>query len=61
MVNGINYFARGKITTEDYIRFVRDTVIGQDLLNGSFTYWPHLKRLYVNLTKTSNFSLMQYK
>ncbi|KAK9496336.1 hypothetical protein O3M35_013354 [Rhynocoris fuscipes] len=60
MVNGINYFARGELMAHNYISFVRDTVIGQDLLNGSFTYWPHLRSLYKNLTKSPNFALMQY-
>ncbi|KAF6209106.1 hypothetical protein GE061_014849 [Apolygus lucorum] len=49
MVNGINYFGRGKLNGTNYLSFVKDTVIGQDLLNASFTYWPHLRILYGKL------------
>ncbi|XP_024082931.1 soluble guanylate cyclase gcy-35 isoform X2 [Cimex lectularius] len=62
MVNGINFFGRGKLQPENYIRFVQDTVIGQDLLNGSFTYWPYLRSLHNNLTaRMTQYDLMQRK
>ncbi|CAB0020299.1 unnamed protein product [Nesidiocoris tenuis] len=61
MVNGINYFGRGNLSTESYLGFVKDTVIGQDLLNASFTYWPRLRSLYGSIVHQlgKNYTLIQ--
>lgn len=50
-VHGINYFGRGSLGTETYIAYIRNDILGKDLLNGSLNYVPSLKVLYRNLTQ----------
>ncbi|KAJ6638428.1 Atrial natriuretic peptide receptor 1, partial [Pseudolycoriella hygida] len=50
-VHGINYFGRGTLGHETYVAYIRNDILGRDLLNGSLYYVPALKILYKNLTK----------
>ncbi len=50
-VHGINYFGRGILGYETYVAYIRNDILGRDLLNGSLYYVPALKILYKNLTK----------
>uniref|UniRef100_A0A0C9QND4 guanylate cyclase n=1 Tax=Fopius arisanus TaxID=64838 RepID=A0A0C9QND4_9HYME len=51
-VYGINYFGRGILLKESYVSYIRHEALGRDLLNGSLSYVPHLKELYIELTRT---------
>lgn len=51
-VFGINYFGRGKLSTESFISFIRHDVLARDLLNASLNYVPSLKMLYRNETNS---------
>lgn len=50
-VHGINYFGRGTLGNETYVAYIRNDILGRDLLNGSLYYVPALKILYKNLTE----------
>ncbi|XP_037028069.1 uncharacterized protein LOC119068546 [Bradysia coprophila] len=50
-VHGINYFGRGVLGYENYVAYIRNDILGRDLLNGSLYYVPALKILYKNLTR----------
>lgn len=50
-VHGINYFGRGALGYENYVAYIRNDILGRDLLNGSLYYVPALKLLYKNLTR----------
>lgn len=50
-VHGINYFGRGLLYPDTYVAYIRNDILGKDLLNGSLNYVPSLRRLYRNLTE----------
>ncbi|EDS27829.1 guanylate cyclase [Culex quinquefasciatus] len=49
-VYGINYFGRGFLRTEPYVRYIQHDIVGKELLNSSLNYIPKLKAMYKNLT-----------
>lgn len=51
-VYGINYFGRGILSADNYVSYVRHEALGRDLLTGSLTYVPSLKRFYADLTRS---------
>ncbi|XP_054287526.1 uncharacterized protein LOC129003258 [Macrosteles quadrilineatus] len=52
MVYGINYFGAGNLHGKSYIKFVKHSFIGQDVLNATFHYVPQLRHVYFNLNRT---------
>lgn len=50
-VHGINYFGRGLLHPDAYVAYIRNDILGKDLLNGSLNYVPSLRELYRNLTE----------
>ena len=48
--HGINYFGRGFLLPEPYVAYIRNDILGKDMLNGSLNYVPSLKILYKNLS-----------
>lgn len=50
-VHGINYFGRGILGTDSYVAYIRNDILGKDLLNASLNYVPSLKILYKNLIR----------
>ncbi|XP_050087432.1 uncharacterized protein LOC126572283 [Anopheles aquasalis] len=51
-VYGINYYGRGYLAQDSYIKFVQHDILGRDLLNGSLHFVPSLKDIYRNITRT---------
>lgn len=39
-VHGINYFGRGLLSTDKYVDYIRNDIIGRDLLNSTINYIP---------------------
>lgn len=52
MVYGINYFGVGSLKNTSYIKFVKHSFIGQDVLNTTFNYLPQLTQEYQSLNAT---------
>uniref|UniRef100_A0A182N9U7 guanylate cyclase n=1 Tax=Anopheles dirus TaxID=7168 RepID=A0A182N9U7_9DIPT len=51
-VYGINYYGRGYLKPDSYIKYVQHDILGRDLLNGSLHFVPSLKVIYRNITLT---------
>uniref|UniRef100_A0A182J623 guanylate cyclase n=1 Tax=Anopheles atroparvus TaxID=41427 RepID=A0A182J623_ANOAO len=51
-VYGINYYGRGYLKPDSYIKYVQHDILGRDLLNGSLHFVPSLKTIYRNITLT---------
>ncbi|XP_053679485.1 uncharacterized protein LOC128730464 [Anopheles nili] len=51
-VYGINYYGRGYLSPDSYIKYVQHDILGRDLLNGSLHFVPSLKVIYKNITLT---------
>jgi Adenylate and Guanylate cyclase catalytic domain/Nitrate and nitrite sensing/Heme NO binding associated len=51
-VHGINYYGRGSLGPDPYVKYIKHYELGKDLFNASLTYVPSLKLIYMNLTQS---------
>lgn len=43
-VHGINYFGRGLLSSDKYVDYIRNDILGKDLLNTTINYVPSVKQ-----------------
>jgi hypothetical protein len=51
-VHGINYYGRGSLSHDPYVKYIKHYELGKDLFNATLTYVPSLKSMYINLTRS---------